>query len=309
VAVGAEGSGTRVLALALLAANGVGTADFVAVAAPGDAAAEPRCAGGVEAVFVVNARPTPLIQSLLRDPSMRLVDFAPRAEAYLAAFPYLSAANLPAGGVSLAEDIPSAGAVLLAPAAQLVARADIHPKLVNLLMPMLPELHGGRQLFSPAGRFPSPRLLDYPLHPDAERWFAKGPSLLQRWLPFWVAVWVERMLVLLIPLATLAIPLLRFAPPALRWQVERRIYRWYRTLRELEQRAHAATTLGERAELRAALAGVEAAVAAIRVPAAYGRQLYDLRQHVAFLRGLLAEPAVPPGDVPPQRAPAQARDD
>jgi uncharacterized Tic20 family protein len=38
---------------------------------------------------------------------------------------------------------------------------------------------------------------------------------------------MDRMVVLLIPLLTLLIPIARLAPPVYRWQVQRKIYRWY----------------------------------------------------------------------------------
>jgi len=35
-------------------------------------------------------------------------------------------------------------------------------------------------------------------------------------------------------LASLTLPLMRFAPPVYHWQVRRRIYRWYGNLRAIE---------------------------------------------------------------------------
>ena len=39
---------------------------------------------------------------------------------------------------------------------------------------------------------------------------------------------------MLVPLLTLLIPLLKIMPPAYRWQVRKKIYRWYTELRTLD---------------------------------------------------------------------------
>ncbi|MCC7425655.1 MAG: ABC transporter substrate-binding protein [Alphaproteobacteria bacterium] len=287
VAVGPEGSGTRALALQLLAANGVPAEGFTPIPVTGQAAAAALADGSIDAALFVNASATPAIVSLLRAPGVVLLDFAERAEAHKAAFPFLSAVPLHAGAVSLADDLPRETVTLLAPAAQLAAREDIHPKLVTLLMRVLPEVHASRQLFSGAASFPTTQFLDFPLHEDAQRWYEQGPSFLQRWLPFWVAVWVERMMVLLIPLLTLAIPLLRIAPPAFRWQVERKIYRWYKDIRELEAAARRADTAAAREALAPRIERIEGQVSQLKVPISYGEQLYNLRLHIEFVRRLL----------------------
>jgi hypothetical protein len=109
-----------------------------------------------------------------------------------------------------------------------------------------------------------------------------------RYLPFWVAVTLERTWVLLIPLLTLLLPLSRIAPPLYRWQVERKIYRWYRDVRRIETSFEEAGASADRGDLLARLDAVSARVAATHVPLAYARPLYDLRQHIAFVRERLA---------------------
>jgi TRAP transporter TAXI family solute receptor len=282
IAAGAEGSGTRALAESLLAASGVAAGEATLLPLSGEAAARALAAGEVDAAAFVSARPTPAILALLREPAVALTDFGPRAEAYIAAFPFLSAVRLPAGGASLAEDLPAEEATLIAPSAVLAARGEIHPQIVALLMQVLSDAHRGRGLFSPPGRFPSGLLTDLPVHDDAARWYRDGPSFLQRVAPFWVAVQVERLWVLAIPLLTIAIPLLRFAPPLLRWQIERKIYRWYAELREAE--AALAEGTGDRPRLAAGLDRLDAKLARLRVPLAYMQQLYHLRAHLAQVR-------------------------
>jgi hypothetical protein len=98
---------------------------------------------------------------------------------------------------------------------------------------------------------------------------------------------VERFLVMLIPIATLMLPLIRFAPPLYSWQVRRRIYRWYGALRDIEQHAVNATTAAERGALLARLERVEGDVGKIHVPLGYAESHYHLRTHIQFIRHII----------------------
>jgi TRAP transporter TAXI family solute receptor len=285
IAIGPEGSGTRALALMLL--DRVGLGEVTTLPLGGAEAAEAVLSGAADAAILVSAMPTPPILRLLRSADVALLDFAPRAEAYLSALPFLTAVTLHAGSADLADDIPQQPATLLAPIAQVVVRAETHPKIVLLLMEALSAAQGGRQFLSPAGSFPAAGPVDWPLHEDAARFYRFGPGLLMRYLPFWVAVTIERAWVLIIPLLTLLLPLSRIAPPLYRWQVERKIYRWYRDVRRIED-AFEADGAAAGPELLGRLDAVSMRVAATHVPLAFARPLYDLRQHIAFVRERIA---------------------
>ncbi|WP_439598848.1 TAXI family TRAP transporter solute-binding subunit [Falsiroseomonas sp.] len=289
IAMGPEGSGTRALALALLAANAVATDSFVASPLAGTQAAQALLAGEVDAAIFVAAEPGPAISTLMAaTDQVELVDFETRAAAYARLLPYVTPVQLPRSGFSLALDLPAEDIVLLAPAASLLAKAEVHPQLVSLFIRILQAEHRGRQSFAPEGRFPSALNPDVPLHRDAARWYESGPTFLQSWMPFWVAVTVERMWVLLIPLLTLALPLIRFAPPLYTWQMESRIYRYYDDLRGIEADLPDALDPSGREALLARLTGLEAKLQKLSVPSAYGRQFYALRRDIAWLRGQLS---------------------
>lgn len=284
IAIGPEGSGTRVLARAII--EGSGLTGVTLLPLGGTDAAEALVAGVADAAVFVSAAPGPAINRLLREPSVALLDFSIRTEAYTAAFPFLTAVRLPAGSVSLTDDIPAEDVTLLAPVVQVVARDGIHPQIVTLMMEALTEAHRGRQVFAAAGTFPAATPTDWPLHADADRYWRFGPSFLKRYLPFWVAVTIERAWVLIIPLITILLPLSRIAPPLYRWQIERKVYRWYRDVRAVEDALKEGEAV-DRAALIARLDRIAARVAATHVPLAYARPLYDLRQHIAFVRGLV----------------------
>jgi TRAP transporter TAXI family solute receptor len=287
-AVGPEGSGTRALALALLAANGIAPEAVTLSPRTGIGAAEALIAGEVDAALFVAAAPGPGINRLMRAPGIGLIDFSARAEAYAATLPYLTPVRLPLGGVSLSEDLPPQATTLLAPAASLIAREAVHPQLVALLVGILQETHRGRQMFAAEGRFPSPLNQDLPLNRDARRYYERGPTFLQSWLPFWVAVSVERLWVLLIPILGVALPLFRFAPMLYAWQMENRVYRHYTALRSIEAELEATEDPAARQALLAELDALERRVVKVGVPGAFRRHVYALRRDINDVRLRLA---------------------
>lgn len=308
IAIGPDGSGNRALALQLMAENGFDTRAPTLLPLAGAEARAALLAGTIDAAVFVIAHPLPSLADLFRSPDVGLLAFD-RADAYRMMFPFLSAVTLPAGAISLADDIPAIDTQLLAPAAALVVREDLHSAIKNLFVRVARDIHGGQQLFAPHGRFPSRDLLDYPLNAYAQRFMESGPSIFARFLPFWVAVWGERALILMLPLLGVLLPLFRIGPPIYRWQIERKIYRWYRNLARIERDADAQTTPAPATASAAARAAIvqrldelDARVARVKVPLSYARQLHDLRQHIDLARVHADRPTPMPGDAPSREA-------
>jgi uncharacterized protein len=290
IAIGPEGSGTRPLALALLSTSGIETtgntaAKFLPIG--GEDAAEALLKGRIDAAFFVTGKVSPAMQSLIDSPAVRLMSFA-QADALSRRLPFLSAVTLPRGGIDLGRDLPPRPMTLVAPAAQLVARDTINPALVDALLEAAQKIHRQGNLFEKPGEFPSRNFLELPLNAEAEHYFQSGPSFARRYLPFWAASVVERALILLLPLLTLAIPLMKFAPGVYNWQVSRRIVKWYRNLRRIESEAEKDNFSPERrAALIAELDSIQTQVAHVHVPNAYAQSLYHLRGHIDLVRKLI----------------------
>jgi TRAP transporter TAXI family solute receptor len=301
VAIGPEGSGTRMLALELLGSSGVFERATQISDLGGSDAVQALINGEIDAAFFVTGRPTPLLSPLFSTRGIRILNLE-YAEAYKFRHQYLTSVTLPAGVISLDPPLPAQDAALLAPAAALVAREGLHPALIDLILGATKEVHGRRQLFSKRGDFPSPAYLDFPLDRNAQRYLESGPSLLRRYLPFQVAGFVERLWVLILPLLTLAIPLMRAAPPAYRWQVKRKIYRWYKHLRRLENELWNCPDANAKAALLQRLDAIQREVGKVGVPLSYADQLYHLRLHIEFLRQRVE--ALRPGETPPPQAKA-----
>ena len=310
IAAGAEGSGTRRVALSLLEANGLAAAPTRLLAIGGAEAAEALNRGSVDAAFFVAGARSQLVTQLLRNDGLQVMSFA-RAQGYAQALPSLSTVTLHEGAIDFGADIPLVDTHLLAPAATLVAREDLHPALVELLLRAAVKTHREGGLFEAPGAFPSARFLDFPLNEEARRYLERGPSFLNRILPFWAANFVERMVVMLIPLITLLVPLMRFLPPLYRWRIRSRIYRWYKELRAIDAAAQVSIEAAEQARLAGQLDRIEAEVKRVSVPLSYAESLYHLRLHIELLRDKLKETAAgeTPWPAPAASPPSLARDE
>ena len=177
LAVGPEGSGTRAVALALLAVHGIDGESARLSPLTGLDAVRALRRREMDAVFLVAAPGSPTVTEMLGTPGVALLSLA-RADAYAKRFPFLTKLVLPAGALNLAADLPPRDTVLLAPAATLVVRADFHPALVDLVLATAETIHGQRGLFEEARQFPSPDHLEFPLMSEAERYHKSGPPFL-----------------------------------------------------------------------------------------------------------------------------------
>ena len=96
--------------------------------------------------------------------------------------------------------------VLLAPKASLVVRGDLHPAIQYLLLDAASQIHSKPGLFRAAGQFPAAESIDLPLSTYARQFYNTGSPFLQRNLPFWLAVLVQQVLVLVIPVVGVLYP-------------------------------------------------------------------------------------------------------
>lgn len=283
IAIGPDGSGTRHLAAALLAPHGITAQSATLVPLTGQPAADALAAGAVDAVFLALAPQAPVVQSLLRRPDVRLMNFA-HAEALTRLFPYLQRIVLPQGAIDLVANIPPADVALVAPVAALVAREGLHPALAGLLIDAAREVHAGGGLFHRVGDFPKPLDPELEMAEDAERYYRAGPSFLKRVLPFWLATFVERMSLIAVPLAGALFPLFKLGPLLYKWRIRRRLNFWYGRLKALEASVASDATRENFGEYRDEVARIDAAVTAIPVPVAFGDQYYTLRAAIDLVR-------------------------
>jgi TRAP transporter TAXI family solute receptor len=295
VAIGGEGSGTRALALELLEANGVTAENTRLLPLGGLDAVAALASGKADAIFLVGVVQSPAVWTALYTEGLHLISFT-QADAYARRFPYLSKIVLPRGAIDLVRDIPAQDVQLIAPTASIVVREDTHPALIDLFMQAAAEVHGEPDIFQDAGEFPNEKQVDYPLSTEADRFYKSGVSFLQRYLPFWAATLIDRLIVLLIPLIAVLFPLFKILPLLYSWRVRARVYRWYGELKFLEHEIEDAPP-AQREEWLSQLDRLEERVNQIATPLAFANELYILREHIGLVRNRLKETA-PAGPAP-----------
>jgi len=280
--IGMPGSGIAVLTEKLIEANHLEPQQLDLVRLGLTPGVVELLEGRLDAMVIVSAPESLMVQMLLRTPGIGLVDFA-QVEAYSRLFAFISPVTLPRGVVDLGRDMPPRDMHLIAPTGTLVARDSTHPALIQLFVQAAAQVHGGAGWFQHKGEFPNARNTERPLASEAERFYRSGVPFLQRYLPFWLANLFERMWPVLVTIIAVLLPLSRMLPPLYEFRVRSRVFRWYGQLRAVE------AEVGHRnpGELARELDALEQRVERIAVPLSYVDELYALRSHIHLVRGRL----------------------
>ncbi|HEY2337794.1 MAG TPA: TAXI family TRAP transporter solute-binding subunit [Burkholderiales bacterium] len=289
ISTGREGSGTHVLALALLKANGIEEKDAKLVQLEGEDAEQALVHKEIDAAFIMGDSATfANVRDLAHGEGVRLFAFQ-QAEAYVRRFRYLTKLELPAGALDLGRNLPPEAVTLVSPTVELVARSQLHPALSDMLIEAAREVHGRSALFQKAGEFPAPLEHEYPISDDAQRYYKSGKTFVYRHFPFWLASLIDRIVVVLVPLMVILIPASNIVPRLYKFRISQRIYRRYAELMALERAAFLETTNKERIDLRGRLDKLEEAVIKLKVPGSFADQVYLLRSHINFVRARLSQ--------------------
>jgi TRAP-type uncharacterized transport system substrate-binding protein len=283
IAVGDFESGTRSLALQLLALNGTVLPPTELLPLGGKEAEQALVDNKIDAFMVVSPADSNVVQRLAATRDINLLSFD-RAEAYTRLFPYLTKLTLPKGAFDLAQHVPAEDVTLVSPTANLIAKATLHPALAYLLMRAATEIHGPPGLLDRAGEFPAPQDIGFPMSDEAKRYYKSGAPILQRYLPFWAANLVDRLWVMLVPIIAVVVPLVKLVPPAYRWRVRSRIYRWYARLKEIELQLDENPGMVRLEDMLQRLEDIDRAVNRIPTPLAYSENLYSFRGHIDLVR-------------------------
>jgi TRAP transporter TAXI family solute receptor len=284
IAGGEVGSGTLAFSRRLIDIAGLKDGATRVVPIGGAAAIDALKSGKVDAVILISASVTGPIQTLLHDPKVRLLtvdDAAGLARLH----PWLTTASLLAGSVDYGDQIPQQTHTLLSTTALLVARAGLHPAVVDVLLGAASRINGEQGLFTAQGEYPQRPKAELAASKDALRYFNQGPTLLRRYLPFWIAAFVERAWVLLLPLLTVMFPLFRIAPPTYRWRIKHRINKHYRRLQNIERQLdNRAVSSAEGVLLTQELSALERDASHVNVPIGFMNDVYQLRRHIGMVR-------------------------
>jgi TRAP transporter TAXI family solute receptor len=284
ISIGPAGSGTEALARALFQAHGLAPAAGATVNLTNVEAERALMAGDVDVVFLVTSYRDPVVSRLVRDP-VRLLGFR-RDVAHASAVAGLRPVRLAEGVLDLRRNIPPSDATLLAPAALLVAREDLHGRVVEQILNVARIIHGPGSLIDPPHAFPSLDGVDFPVHEAATSWFAHGESYLASVLPYRAVRWLLILKILVFPMLLVWLPLFRILPEISTMRVNRRIASLYTMLANAERTAGRAETAEQLRACLTTLDGMSGALELLRrrLPGFHQRDLYEWRLHVSHVR-------------------------
>jgi len=269
----------------ILGAYGINGDNSTLVPVIGPGAAKALKDGQVDAAFLPIELNFPIVQTLLRDPEIRLVDFS-EADALSRLFPSLNRLTLPRGLVDLEKNIPAADVNLVATQNAVVARKNLHPELIYLLAQTLQEEHRDAGAFNTAGEFPTQSDPEFPMAEEARDFYKNGSSFLHRYLPFWAVNYAKRAAAILVMIFAIVIPVFTFAPRFYEWVLRSRVIRLYRRLRTVNARLKENLAADGLAALQSDLEEIDRA--ANMLPMRHSDLFFSLLLHIDMTRSRLA---------------------
>jgi TRAP-type uncharacterized transport system substrate-binding protein len=188
-------SATSQAALHLLASYDVTPANTAVSFLPIAQAVAALKAGSFDAGLFMLDPQDGFITDLIADPGLRLIslrDALPLSRLD----PFLRPVVLPHGIYDLEHDVPPQDVQMLAATVNVVARRDVSPAILYLLLSAMSDVHHGSSLINNAGVFPNLVDISLPADPLASDYEKNGIPWIYRYLPRWLAALVDSYLVI-----------------------------------------------------------------------------------------------------------------
>jgi uncharacterized protein len=121
---------------------------------------------------------------------------------------------------------------------------------------------------------------------SAVDFYKNGPSLLSRYLPFWLVPHVQRLLAVLLAAGAIVYPLFHFVPKLYQWLLQDRIRKLYRRLRIVEEAAQTELNAPRVVSLQSELEDIDRAARIL--PQRHSDLFFILEHHITLTRTQLA---------------------
>jgi uncharacterized protein len=287
VSIGQSGSGSRLVATRLLEQVRLEPKDLVLSETVGMETVAALRDGRIDATIFVAAANAPVVQALLKTPGVYLA-LLKRSAALTERMPYLDARFVAAGSLNFSTQQPAQDAVLLSTLASVVVREDLHPLIKRALTDAAIQTHSAAGPLHLAGEFPNLKRAEFSSAIEARDVLRNGMPWLEKTLGVYFAQWAYRILFIGLPLILIAFVLTRMVPGYLRWLMESGINRWYGELKFIENDLKNNKPGGlEVARFRGQLQQIEQEVNTFQPPRSYMQRMYQLRQHILFVKAEL----------------------
>jgi uncharacterized protein len=285
IAIGPQGSGQRATTEKILGISGVNSENSTLLNLTTQGAENALVEGQIDALFLPIALDAPILQSLLKNPSLRPMSFT-EAEAVTRIFPFLVRLVLPRAVIDFERIVPAIDMILIATPNVVLVRKDIHPALIDLLAQTIVEAHGKPGVFQQAGEFPTLIDPEYPVAQSARDFYKNGPSFMNRYLPFWMTNYVQRIIAVLVAVIAIVLPVFNFAPKLYQWFLQDRMRKLYRRLRIVEDASQTELTAPQVVSLQTELENIDRAARIL--PQRHSDLFFILEHHITLTRTQLA---------------------
>ena len=163
--------------------------------------------GEIDAIFIVDGIDSENIRKLLDNPRNQIYNFH-LADAYTWQIPYLNKLSIPKGGLNLPTLYPANDTSILSTSMTLLVEENTHPYIQWLLLKAIRETNnGGPQGFASTNFFPARLDSTVALSDIAERYYDSGFPELAKYMPLWLAVYLDRFWVILLSFLAIILPL------------------------------------------------------------------------------------------------------
>jgi len=289
--IGAIGSGTHAQAIKILSLNHLTPAAPNLLSMGNSDAVNAIENGDIDAVFLVDGYESPNVQRLIKNPNIRLVTFS-RADAYTRLLPYFEELGVPMGGFDLGKNSPDHPIQLISTTTNLLIDDRLHPAIQVLFLEAAQEINGTKSYFSKAGEFPVYMNTEAPLSNEAKFFYEKGTPTLMKYLPFWLAEFIERMFFLLLPFAAFAYPVIKSIPSYRTNLAKKQINSIYKELDKFEQNTIQTYDPNRRGEYIEVLNEMERRVLSSKAAKLATADCYSLRNNIEFIRNALEKQVI-----------------
>lgn len=267
ISIGMEGSGTRTVVDALMAAipDPVKHAySLVEMGAPESAKALRE--GEIDGMFLVAGIESANAQALIGKEGVTFLNF-PTAEAMTKYIDYSEVVTVPAGAMTLSPPLPSEDVQMIATTTTVLTHKQLHPAIQHLFLEAATRMYRSQPaFFDRKGGFPNFVDKSTPRSEIAQRYITSGPLLLEGFVPFWVASFFDIAWFWMIAFVAVGYPLVRMTPSYRKAMFSVVMSEEYGKIFSLYREMEAANSSDVRAELYKRYVILEDEIVSIWVP-------------------------------------------
>jgi TRAP-type uncharacterized transport system substrate-binding protein len=245
--------------------------------------------GTVDAVVMIDGLDSENVQAMINDPKARVAGFR-KAEAFARLLPFYHVLTIPEGSLNLPRNEPPQTIQTIAPTTNLVIDPNMHPAIQLLFLQAAEKVNSGRSFFASYGEFPAYKDSVIEESEVAKRFYENGAPGFMEYMPFWLAEFLNRMVILLLPMAAFAYPILKSMPAYRLRRVRSRLNEVYGALKLFEQELEKDYDPTQHDAYLIRLDDLDKRAQKLRVPSAVVSEYYTLRTTIDFVRNLIERP-------------------